>query len=741
MAHETMLGTKIRQLVLLVAVAVIAAPSSAAEFNLRAGTGTLTMPDGTVVPMWGFACESSVPAGLCANPGVVTVPGPMLAVPAGDSTLVVNLTNDLAVPVSIVIPGQATTMTPVWMDGTSGPRSSPGQRVRSFTQETPAAGGPVQYVWNDLRPGTYLYHSGTHPQVQVQMGLYGAVTKPAGTGLAYGGVGFDLEHVLLFSEIDPALHDAVAGPSPSYGTPGYPSTLDYRPRYFLVNGAPFTPASGCLDGLTAGNRILLRMLNAGLRELAPMILQSHWNVVAEGGSPYSITAGGVSVPHGKEQYSLLLPPGGTADAVFIPQAGGEYRIIDRRLNLTNATIPDGGFQTCITVAALAGQPIANANGPYSGTAGTAIAFSSSGSDPNVGTIVSYGWEFGDGGTSTDANPLHLYAAPGMYAVSLTVTDSEGLRSTPDYTTATVAPANGAPTADANGPYAGKVGFPVAFSGAGSSDPEGDVLTYRWSFGDSGLGSGVAPSHTYAAVNDFTVTLTVNDGHANSAPSATTAHVTVNSQPVANAGGPYNPAGLSVTFDGSGSYDPDNQDADPNNDDALSYAWSFGDGTTGTGPAPVHAYAVPGVYTVTLSVNDGYVTSAAATTTATITTPPAQNKHVGDLDWTSANIGGNRWRATVTVRVHDTVHNPLAGVTVNGGWSGGDGNGRTTSCTTGVDGQCSLTSGRLSRIADANVIFTVTSLTGAGATYLATANHDPDASPQSSNGTSITVPRP
>lgn len=81
-------------------------------------------------------------------------------------------------------------------------------------------------------------------------------------------------------------------------------------------------------------------------------------------------------------------------------------------------------------------PVAVANGPYNGTVNTAVSFSSNGSYDPDGSIASYAWTFGDGGTSTLANPSHTYTTAGTYNVSLTVTDNEGETGTSS-TTATI----------------------------------------------------------------------------------------------------------------------------------------------------------------------------------------------------------------------------------------------------------------------------------------------------------------
>jgi PKD repeat protein len=157
---------------------------------------------------------------------------------------------------------------------------------------------------------------------------------------------------------------------------------------------------------------------------------------------------------------------------------------------------------------------------------------------------------------------------------------------------------------------------------GSTDADGRVVAWRWSFGDGGTASTQNPSHTYAAAGTYTVQLTVTDDQGATGTTSKSVTVTAppppNQPPVANPGGPYRSEGT-VSFDGSGSSDPDNNTP-------LTYAWDFGDGTRGTGVRPTHTYRADGTYTVTLTVTDAKgARSAPAQTTATIgNIPPTVN---------------------------------------------------------------------------------------------------------------------
>ncbi len=119
-------------------------------------------------------------------------------------------------------------------------------------------------------------------------------------------------------------------------------------------------------------------------------------------------------------------------------------------------------------------------------------------------------------TVSTAGNVHLapgFADAGTY--SSTVRVSDGSLGDEKSFTITVDNVNRTPVADAGGPFTGSVGNPVSFSGTGSSDPDGDALTYSWDFdvtdGIQEDATGATPSHTYSSAGTFTVTLTVSDG--------------------------------------------------------------------------------------------------------------------------------------------------------------------------------------------------------------------------------------
>jgi len=181
--------------VVLLALAAVAVLSSGATAQTAVGliaapaAKVIALPNGgsTSVPVWAFALDGEDrnfngvldagedlngngildgPNGVLDAGETPSVPGPRITVPAGTSALTIRLKNLLAEPVSIVIPGQRASGAPV---------RDAGGRVVSMAPEA-APSGEYTYTFNNLKPGTFLYQSGSHPAVQVQMGLYGALT-------------------------------------------------------------------------------------------------------------------------------------------------------------------------------------------------------------------------------------------------------------------------------------------------------------------------------------------------------------------------------------------------------------------------------------------------------------------------------------------------------------------------------------------------------------------------------------
>ncbi|MGV8858333.1 PKD domain-containing protein [Rhodoglobus sp.] len=134
------------------------------------------------------------------------------------------------------------------------------------------------------------------------------------------------------------------------------------------------------------------------------------------------------------------------------------------------------------------------------------SFDATGSSDPDGTIASYEWNFGDGGTGSGALIDHTYATAGTYTVTVTVTDNKGASATRSESV-TVLAANVAPTAAFTFGVTDNV---VSFDGAGSSDPDGTIGSYSWDFGDGATANGVSTSHVYAGAGNYTVVLTVTD---------------------------------------------------------------------------------------------------------------------------------------------------------------------------------------------------------------------------------------
>jgi PKD repeat protein len=267
------------------------------------------------------------------------------------------------------------------------------------------------------------------------------------------------------------------------------------------------------------------------------------------------------------------------------------------------TVRDGGGlassdNTTATIGATDVPPVADAGGDYAGTVGEPVSFDGSGSSDDVG-IASYAWDFGDASPlGTGVSPQHMYASAGPYTVQLTVTDASG-NDAVDSAAVSIGEGNLPPEADAGPPVSGVAGVAVAFDGSGSSDPGGAITEYLWNFGDGSptVNGGPTPDHTYARFGAYEVTLRVtdpNDGAVSDTDYTTADIVADNQAPVAEANGPYaGSVGVAVLFDSSGSVDPDGM--------IDTYVWSFGDGTSGLGDSPSHAYADDGNCPSTLRI--------------------------------------------------------------------------------------------------------------------------------------------
>jgi PKD repeat protein len=231
----------------------------------------------------------------------------------------------------------------------------------------------------------------------------------------------------------------------------------------------------------------------------------------------------------------------------------------------------------------AAVPVADFDGvPTSGTAPLNVTFS----DTSIGTITTWSWNFGDGGTSSLQDPSHVYSAAGSYTVSLTVTGPGGADTATklDYVVVT----EPAPVADFSGtPTSGTAPLSVAFSDAST----GAVSSWAWDFGDGATSTLQSPSHIYTVVGTYSVSLTVT-GPGGSDTMARLSYIDVTEPaPVADFSGTptSGTSPLTVVF------------SDASTGALSSWAWDFGDGSTSALQNPSHVYLAVGTYSVSLTV--------------------------------------------------------------------------------------------------------------------------------------------
>ncbi|MGF3554640.1 MAG: PKD domain-containing protein [Thermoplasmatota archaeon] len=171
-----------------------------------------------------------------------------------------------------------------------------------------------------------------------------------------------------------------------------------------------------------------------------------------------------------------------------------------------------------------------------------------------------------------------------------------------FTTRSAPPNNIPPVVKPGGPYTGVVDLPVDFDGSKSYDPDGEIIFYRWNFGDGTseiLSS--SPSHVYLTPGVYEIILTIVDDNRACATNTTTVTIygsSYNKKPVADPGGPYNGVVSEiVVFDGSNSFDEDGT--------IKNFSWVFPDGTTKFGQIVTYTFTSTGSYIVTLTVTDNF----------------------------------------------------------------------------------------------------------------------------------------
>jgi FtsP/CotA-like multicopper oxidase with cupredoxin domain len=278
------------------------------SFQLTAGPGRISLPDGNDMYMWGYGNRAAGDA--------FQLPGPVLCATQGQP-VTISLLNNLPEATSLSFPGQSGVTSTGGTDGLLGPQVAPG--------------GTITYSFTPSEPGTYLYESGTNPHKQVHMGLYGAlVVRPAsGPQFAYDDPATefdpDREYLVLIHDLDADLHRAVER-GQTYDVTrkhdvywtingrSFPDTiadngaswLPQQPYSALITTRPFNETSNPLPAL-------VRYVNAGFVNHPFHPHGNHMRLIAQDGR---LLRGAGGADTSMEAFTRTLGAGQTYDLFF-----------------------------------------------------------------------------------------------------------------------------------------------------------------------------------------------------------------------------------------------------------------------------------------------------------------------------------------------------------------------------------------------------------------------------------------
>ena len=286
-------------------------------FDITASAGSIITTDGNSIFMWGYGVG-----------GNMQMPGPTLILTEGQS-VTINLANALPVPVSMVFPGQT---------GVVATGGQPGL----LTRDAPP-GGTVTYTFTASNPGTYTYYSGTRPELQVDMGLVGAIiiqplgAIPAGfIGRAYGHdeTAFNREYLFLLQEIEPRVHDLAKQllfdeidftiPRPTHqGIVNWLITGRDGPDTLAADFSPSFPSQpyGSLARMHPGEVTLMRIIGGGRQPHPFHAHGNQHNQIAHDGRLME-SAPGQGPDMQESVFTSNVNPGMTIDARFIWTGAG-----------------------------------------------------------------------------------------------------------------------------------------------------------------------------------------------------------------------------------------------------------------------------------------------------------------------------------------------------------------------------------------------------------------------------------